>query len=41
MEPLDSATAGIGVLLAMSSLLGLALAAAVVIAGVGAILRSS
>jgi carbon monoxide dehydrogenase subunit G len=41
MEPLDTATAGIGVLLAVSTFLGLALAAAVVISGVDAIMRSS
>jgi carbon monoxide dehydrogenase subunit G len=36
-EPLDSGTAGIGVLLGLSTLLGLALAAAVVAAGLNAI----
>jgi uncharacterized protein len=38
MEPLDAGTAGIGVLLGLSTLLGLALAAAVVVSGVNAIL---
>jgi uncharacterized protein len=41
MEPLDSATAGIGALLALSSVVGLALAAAVVVNGVSAILRTN
>ena len=41
MEPLDSATAGIGALLALSSIVGLALATAVVISGVNAILNTT
>ena len=40
-EPLDEGTAGIGALLALSSLVGLALAIAAVIAGVNAILSTS
>ena len=41
MEALDSATAGIGVLLAASAVIGLALGAAVVVSGVNAILSST
>lgn len=40
-EPLDEATAGIGMLLAISSLAGMALAIAAVVVGVQAILNSS
>ena len=40
-EPLDEATAGIGMVLAISSLAGLALAAAAVVVGVVAILNTS
>jgi len=40
-EPLDEATAGIGALLAISSLVGVALAIAAVVVGVQAILNSS
>jgi len=40
-EPLDEATAGIGALLAISSLAGLALAIAAVVVGVQAILNTS
>ena len=40
-EPLDEATAGIGALLAISSLVGVALAVAAVVVGVQAILNSS
>jgi hypothetical protein len=40
-EPLDEATAGIGALLAISSLAGLALAIAAVVVGVQAILNAS
>ena len=40
-EPLDEATAGIGALLALSSLAGLALAIAAVVVGVQAILNTS
>lgn len=40
-EPLDEATAGIGALLALSSLAGLALAIAAVVVGVQAILNAS
>ena len=40
-EPLDEATAGIGALLAISSLAGVALAIAAVVVGVQAILNSS
>lgn len=40
-EPLDQATAGIGALLAISSLAGLALAIAAVVVGVQAILNTS
>jgi hypothetical protein len=39
-EPLDEATAGIGVLLALSSLIGVGLAVAAVIVGVNAILHA-
>jgi len=39
-EPLDEATAGIGALLAISSLVGVALAVAVFVAGFNAILHS-
>ena len=41
MEPLDSGTAGIGVLLGLSALVGLALAAAVVASGLSAIFSVS
>jgi carbon monoxide dehydrogenase subunit G len=41
MEPLDAGTAGIGVLLGVSTLLGLALAAVVVASGLNAIFRLS
>jgi len=41
MEPLDAGTAGIGVLLALSSAAGLALGAAVTLVGVNAILNSA
>jgi carbon monoxide dehydrogenase subunit G len=41
MEPLDSGTAGIGALLALSTVVGLALAAAVVVSGVNAILSTT
>ena len=41
LEPLDKATAGIGVMLALTSLIGLALAAAVVVSGVSAIFNST
>lgn len=40
-EPLDEATAGIGALLAISSLVGVALAVAAVVVGLQAILNSS
>jgi hypothetical protein len=40
VEPLDEATAGIGALLAISSLVGVALAVAAVIAGFNAIMQS-
>jgi len=40
-EPLDEATAGIGALLAISSLVGVALAVAAVVVGVQAILNAS
>jgi uncharacterized protein len=40
-EPLDSGTAGIGALLALSSVVGLALATAVVVSGVNAILNTT
>ena len=40
-EPLDEGTAGIGALLALSSLVGLALAIAAVIVGVNAIFHAS
>jgi hypothetical protein len=40
VEPLDEATAGIGALLAISSLVGVALAVAAVIAGFNAIMHS-
>ncbi len=40
-EPLDEATAGIGALLAISSLVGVALAIAAVVVGVQAILNAS
>lgn len=40
-EPLDEGTAGIGALLALSSLVGIALAVAAVIVGVNAILHAS
>ncbi len=40
-EPLDEATAGIGALLALSSLAGVALAIAAVVVGVQAILNAS
>ncbi|HYL07868.1 MAG TPA: hypothetical protein VEU76_04920 [Candidatus Udaeobacter sp.] len=40
-EPLDEGTAGIGALLAISSLVGVALAVVAVIAGVSAILHAS
>src|SRR2546427_7218909 len=41
LEPLDEGTAGIGALLAISSILGIGLAAAAVYAGVYAILHTS
>jgi hypothetical protein len=41
VEPLDEATAGIGALLALSSLVGIGLAVAAVIIGVNAILHTS
>jgi uncharacterized protein len=41
MEPLDSATAGIGALLALSTVVSLAFAAAVVVNGVNAILHTT
>ena len=41
MEPLDEGTAGIGALLAISSLVGLALAVAAIIAGINAIMATS
>jgi hypothetical protein len=41
IEPLDEGTAGIGALLAVTSLVGIALAVAAVIAGVNAILSTS
>ena len=41
VEPLDEGTAGIGALLAISSLAGLALAIAAIIAGINAIMSSS
>jgi hypothetical protein len=41
VEPLDEGTAGIGALLAITSLVGIALAVAAVIAGVNAILSTS
>ncbi len=41
VEPLDQGTAGIGVLLVISSLVGLALAIAAIIAGINAIMSSS
>lgn len=40
MEPLDEGTAGIGALLALSSLIGIALAVAAVVAGINAILNA-
>jgi hypothetical protein len=40
LEPLDEGTAGIGALLAVSSLVGMALAIAAVVAGVNAILST-
>ena len=40
-EPLDEGTAGIGALLAISSLVGVALAVAAVVAGLSAIFNSS
>ena len=40
-EPLDEATAGIGALLAISSIIGIALAVAAVVIGVNAILSTS
>ncbi len=40
-EPLDEGTAGIGALLALSSLVGLALAIAAVVVGVNAIFHTS
>ena len=40
VEPLDEATAGIGALLAVSSIVGIALAVAAVIAGIHAILTA-
>ena len=40
-EPLDEGTAGIGALLALTSLIGLALAIAAVVIGVNAILQTS
>jgi hypothetical protein len=40
-EPLDEATAGIGALLAISSLIGIGLAVAAVVLGVNAILSTS
>jgi hypothetical protein len=39
-EPLDEGTAGIGALLAVSSLIGVALAIAAVVAGINAILNT-
>jgi hypothetical protein len=41
VEPLDEGTAGIGIALALTSLIGIALALAAVIAGVNAILSTS
>ncbi len=41
LEPLDEGTLGIGALLVVSSLLGIALAAAAVYAGINAILHTS
>jgi hypothetical protein len=41
VEPLDAGTAGIGVLLGLTTLLGLALAAAVVASGLGDIFSVS
>ena len=40
-EPLDEGTLGIGALLAISSLIGVALAVAAVVVGVNAILQTS
>jgi hypothetical protein len=40
MEPLDEGTAGIGALLALSSIIGIALAVAAVVAGINAILNA-
>lgn len=40
-EPLDEGTAGIGALLALSSLVGLALAVAAVVVGINAIFHTS
>jgi hypothetical protein len=41
LEPLDEGTAGIGAVLALSSILGIALAAAAVYAGINAIMHTS
>jgi uncharacterized protein len=41
MEPLDPATAGIGVMLGLSSVIGLALAAAAVVSGINAIFNTT
>lgn len=41
MEPLDPGTAGIGVMLGLSSVIGLALAAAVVVSGINAIFNTT
>jgi hypothetical protein len=41
VEPLDEGTAGIGILLGLSSLIGVALAIAAVVAGVNAILNTT
>jgi len=41
IEPLDEGTAGIGALLVLSSLIGIGLAAAVVVMGVNAILHAT
>ena len=41
LEPLDEGTAGIGALLAVTSLIGIVLAVAAVVAGVNAILHAS
>jgi hypothetical protein len=41
LEPLDEGTAGIGILLVLSSLIGIALAVAAVVTGVNAILHTA